>query len=331
MLNKLLNILLIPIILTSGVLSAYGATDYKIKDVGTLETYSSLPLAINSSGNILGYYYLDKEKQTKNFFLRDSNGTFHNIPSIDGNIKIDWKKLNDNGKVFGEGVISNNLKSLYIWDVDNGIVSCGELPGREIIAVNNKNQVLVQFNEEIRGNEVIIRPVIWENGRIIKLKGAPGNIGTESRKSFAYDLNNKGEVVGESYVITIYKNNEYVNRHAVKWVNGQPIDLHYSLPKIDFSCAKCINDAGDIIYLGNTTWYSINNGKFNAHQVVIDNPYTVLSHRSFTQLVQKDSGSIWMWVRKFVDVNDRGEVVAEAETIYGETHTILLTPPWVFD
>ena len=43
--------------------------------------------------------------------------------------------------------------------------------------------------------------------------------------------------------------------------------------------------------------------------------------------IKADPNSIWMYATKIISVNDNGEIIADGETIYGEKHAMLLTPP----
>lgn len=123
----------------------------------------------------------------------------------------------------------------------------GNLPGKEISAINNKGQVLIKSIVEQENGKTIRRPVIWHNGKITKLNGVEGNAGIPSEESYGLDMNNKGEVVGQSRAYLIFKNRIYEQLHAVKWTNGQVVDLHNKVPKSTSSNAIALNDAGDML------------------------------------------------------------------------------------
>jgi hypothetical protein len=121
---------------------------------------------------------------------------------------------------------------LYVWDQKNGVIKLGNLPGKEISAINDAGQVLIKSIEENENGKLIRRPIIWHNGTITKLNGLEGDLGIESEESYGFDMNNKGEVVGQSLVSLSYKNEIYKQIHAAMWdSNGEKIDLHKRIPK----------------------------------------------------------------------------------------------------
>jgi len=338
----------------------FSEVEYEIQDIGTLQTHSSEAIAINNEGQILGWYNLDGSPGGKHFFVRDRDGTFHEIENYKNWI-IDWKYLTDNGNAYGKFNDIGQFGALCVWDSQNGVSNLGNLPGKEISAINNSGQVLIKsvINEE--DGKSIIRPVIWQNGKTTKLKGLEGNLGIESNESYGFDINNKGEVVGQSVASIIYKNEIYKQTHAVKWSNGQVIDLHNKVPKALKTNAIAINDLGDILiyagetrdylpkYLawddGNVTVFSYDLNKLNNIGCVynVDYDYGVpvrdvrfsiqdrnvkdIFH-SYTIMVKlsNDSNSIWTDKLKLVALNDNNEMIVQGVTIYGENHAMLLTP-----
>jgi uncharacterized membrane protein len=171
------------------------AIEYDIQEIGTLQTRSSRAIAINNQGQILGEYNIDGTEQGRHVFVRARNGTFHeifedqsiiyeNIPNTSRDVKIDWRYLTDDGKAYGTLTLQNANPILFMWDQNNGIVKLGTMPGREVIAINNKAQVLISFviDTDNEGKQVV-NPVIWENGKTTKLKGLEGDLGIPSGDS----------------------------------------------------------------------------------------------------------------------------------------------------
>lgn len=337
--------------------------EYDIQDIGTLQTHSSQAIAINNQGQILGWYNIDGSQNGKHFFVRNKNGEFHEIPSktLDAGLAIDWQFLVDNGKVYGTFAVNQATTALCVWDHVNGFVKMGVLPGKDVVAINNAGQVLIKSIVENENGKSVRRPVIWENGKITKLHGLEGDIGIESEESYGFAMNNKGEVVGQSFVYLSYKNNIFKQIHAVKWVNGYPMDLHNKIPKSIKTYGIAINDLGEIlIYVGETkeylpkylirndggiTVFSYDLNKLNNLGCVYNNDYDygvpvkgsgfIIKDRNGKDLchdssikskIQKDSNSIWMTINKIIKVNDNGEIIAQGETIYGEQHSMLLVP-----
>lgn len=334
--------------------------DYDIQDIGTLQTHSSHAIVLNNQGQILGWYNVDGSKDGKHYFLREQDGTFYEIvenSSVYENIspqfysvRIDWRFLTDDGKAYGTFTLPNVNPVLFMWDKDYGLVKLGTLPGKEISAINNAGQVLIKSVVESENGKSIRRPIIWQNGKISKLKGLGGDLGIESEESYGLAMNNKGEVVGQSLVYLSYKNEIYEQVHAVKWTNGKAIDLHKNLPKTNASYAFTINDLGDFLIHGDMcgTYLSKKDGKtiaFNHNDLKMTNTnymYTTATHghsgvhdKNLNKLVDNsaiankifyDADSIWMNVIGIVSANDNGEVIVQGKTIYGEEHAMLLTP-----
>ncbi len=215
------------------------------------------------------------------------------------------------------------------------------------MAVNNSGQVLIKSVSEIRDGKPSTYPVIWDHGVITKLKGLEGDLGIESEESYGFDMNNKGEVVGQSLTSLVYKNNVYYQVHAVKWVDGQAIDLHKTVAKASKSHAFVINDNGDFIVedgaggryasdkegkVTTVTWMNdnvkMNNSRhmFNNRQVCNFNASYITNLVILNKTIASDKNSIWMRANRIVCVNDNKEIIAEGETIYGEKHAMLLTP-----
>lgn len=328
--------------------------EYEIQDIGTLQTRSSQAIALNNQGQILGWYNVDGTVNGKHLFVRNRDGSFHeifedpsivyeNIPQQHQSIKIDWRYLTDEGKAFGTLTLPNATPILFMWDKHNGMVKLGVLPGKEISAINNAGQVLIKCVESYNQNGKIIRqPVIWENGNITKLKGLEGNIGIESEESYGLDMNNHGDVVGQSVVYISYKNDIYKQVHAVKWINGDAFDLHTTVPKAESTSAATINDLGDVT-IG---YYLLRaDGKLIDHVFYLntkptDTKFFLIKNSASCAFLDRDGklvnlagmkafndhDCIWMMPKSSISMNDNGEVVSQGRTIFGEEHAMLLTP-----
>jgi uncharacterized membrane protein len=303
--------------------------DYEVHDIGTLQTNSSQVIALNNQGQILGWYNIDGTDNGTHFFVREKNGIFHELPSKipDSGLLINWKYLTNEGKAYGTFAVNINTISLCLWDQKNGVVKIGNLPGKEISAVNDAGQVLIKSVVDSENEKTIIRPVIWHNGSITKLRGLEGDVGLESEESYGFDMNNKGEVVGQSLVSLSYKNEIYKQVHAVKWTSEQTLDLHKIIPKTAQSYATAINDLGDILINHGHNEKMNNIGYVCSFERIKDkNNYAIVSLTDLNRTIKQDLNSIWLRVVKIISVNDNGEVIAQGETIYGEEHAMLLTP-----
>lgn len=328
MFKKLLAGLIVPLMAVSSFLSA--TIQYEVRDIDTLQTHSSEAIAMNNKGCIMGWYNIDGSKEGKRFFVRNTENVFHEIPerTPDAGLLIDWRFLTDTGKAYGIFSVNQSTTALCVWDESNGFVKLGIMPGKEVVSVNNAGKVLIKSVKESENGKSVTRPVVWSNGQVAKLKGLEGDLGIESEESCGFDINNKGEVVGQSLVSLIYKNNIYHQLHAVKWdKNGNPKDLHYTVPKCEKTSAKSINDNGDIVINMDASKNNIL-GDFvcSGNSICNKQNIGILTLTDINKSISNDYNSIWMKIVKFVSINDKREIIAEGQTIFGEKHAVLLVP-----
>lgn len=329
----------------SMLFAALGAEiNYDIQDIGTIQTCSSTAIDLNNNGQILGWYNIDGTNDGKYFFLRENDGSFYTLPAT-VSMNVNWRFLTEDGKVYGTNDGNKNFAVLFMWDKDNGAVKLGNLPGKEVMGVNSKGEVLIKSISEIQDGKSVTFPVTWHNGVVRKLGGLKGNLGIESEQSYGVSINNSGDVVGESLVNLIYKNNQYKKLpHVTLWKNGKAEDLHYSLPKSEESQALAINDRGDVLIniknqkfivkiggsytnVGSRPQKITNNGDSYCDILVLTETTTPLAYiGSLTEQVQANTKSPWASVTKIVKVNDKGEIIAQGKTIYGEDHAMILKP-----
>ncbi len=322
------------------------ALQYDIQDIGTLQTKTSEPIAINAKGQILGKYAVEGVKEGKHYFVRDRNGKFNQLPIKDYKTgwEINWRYLNDNGQAFGTFDGNANYSVLYMWDKPNGIVNLGNLPSKEIMAINNSRQVLLKSIVENEYGRSVKRPAIWIDGVVKTLRGLESEMGIESDESYGFDMNNKGDVVGQSISHRSYKNEIYDQVHAVKWTNGEVIDLHNQVPKNCTTKATLINDHGDTVVCDSlirvdgkktTPFYyegakKSNKKYFLNHDCLLDREVANLSSINVVSITNSqlasNYGSIWLKCNSIIGINDTGEIIALGTTIYNETHAMLLVP-----
>lgn len=317
---------------------------YEIQDIGTLQTHSSNAISINNQGQILGWYNINSSENEKHFFLRDKEGEFYELPSrtLEEGTSINWRFLTGNGKVYGTFSANQGMIALCEWDLNKGYIELGVMPGKDVVNVNNLEQVLIKSIQENENGNIITQPVIWQNGQITKLNGLIGDVGIQSQESFGHAINNNGDVVGQSETYIVYKNEIFKQVHAVMWANGEIIDLHKSIPKCSYTQATSINDLGDVIVNGflvnlkgervpqylNYCRVSDNNYFFSeAMEIIFDrNGQEILIQKDINKLLSNDHNSIWLNCSKIIGVNDKGEVIGRGTTIYGEQHALLLVP-----
>lgn len=339
MLKKICSLSVLSLIAISSFLCA----EYDIDDIGTLQTHSSQPIAINNQGQILGWYNIDGSATGKHFFVREKKGSFHELPLRENGVgwEINWRYLTNNGKAYGTFDGNANFSVLYAWDQKNGVVKLGNLPGKDIVKINDAGQVLIRSIKETEDGRTVIHPIIWKDGIITRLKGLEGDLGIEAEESYGYDMNNRGEVIGQSVAYLVYKNELYKEKHATKWVNGKAIDIHNKVTKRPESIATAINDLGEILIEGmmihedgklvnigrgihvkttDTKYLYYHSGVFDKFGKELISPGTIVGR------ISHDLNSIWMGCGEIICVNDIGEAIATGKTIYGEQHIMFLRP-----
>lgn len=356
MFRKICYSLMLAVTTVAGCLSA--EIKYEIQDIGTLQTRSSKAISINNQGQILGWYNIDGTEKGKHYFVRDKDGSFHEIvedqsivyedvPQQFRTMRVDWRFLTDDGRVYGTFNMNPDFPVLFMWDLNTGLVKLGKLPGK-VSTINNTGKVLIKSVANYDSGKEVRYPVIWDHGKITKLKGLEGNVGIESDESYGFDMNNKDEVVGQSLVYISYKNDLYRQVHATKWVNGKAIDLHAKLPKAISSCAYAINDCGEVCLNANrflnengelVFYYNgINNVKTTSKNYIYDldtggncgmfdkKGNKVIDNSAIANIMFYDTNSIWLNVIGIVGANDNAELIVQGKTIYGEEHAMFLTP-----
>lgn len=341
------------VFLLASTISLSAMDEYDIQDIGTIQTKESQAIALNNQGQIIGWYNIDGSTNGKHVFFRDNDGSFYELPqkTPDAGLAINWQYLTENGNSYGTFAVNQATTALCMWDKRNGFVKLGIIPGKEISAINNCGQVLIKSVVENENGTSVFHPVIWDNGKTTKLNGLQGNMGISSKETYGLDMNNRGDVVGQSRVTIVHKNNEYRTfTHAGLWKEGNSIDCHYKLPKSTDSYAIAINDFGDVIVAiksidASDTKYLLKNdgaliklssngadkvnnkGYTYFHSVVLNEKGEyVLNKNSMNDKLKYDLDSIWISISNITKVNDEGKIIAQGETIYGEKHAILLTP-----
>lgn len=321
---------------------ATAQVQYEIVELPTINTYTSAATAINSAGQILGWYNLDGTSHGKTWFLMDSDETTYELPPIHCDPKFTWKFLTDNGDVYGVGAAG----ILYRWSQEDGL-QCACIPAADIAQVSHSGQVLLNFEIDQAGGQRQWKALIWEPGCITGLPGCAGDLGRVASSVVVKDLNVDGEVVGSSTVDLVYKNRTYQQTHATRWCDGAAADLHYELPKCTYSEAVAINKGGDILikygdrcgtftqlvrsdgvqkHLGYGDWHLSNHNVYTSGCIRNLDLDLLLDLARWNDTLAENRSSLWLRIDRIVNVNGDGLVLAQGKTIYGESHALLMRP-----
>jgi probable HAF family extracellular repeat protein len=194
--------------------------------------------------------------------------------------------LNERGQVIGI-TRKHGLDYAAVWDKGR-IAVLGSLARRcrtdygqsDPVAINERGQIIGMSATDIRDDDgnCVEHAFLWQNGKMRDLGVLPEELHDTvyPPKSEAWDINEKGEVVGLSQ--TRRKNTEnpwpLAGHHAVLWRKGRIIDLaslgpnRYDL-RLD-SAAAAINERGAVVGYSYTGKSSFNHASLWQRGKVID-------------------------------------------------------------
>jgi probable HAF family extracellular repeat protein len=197
------------------------------------------------------------------------NGVIHELPTVGGDPDGVTQEINDNGQVVG------------------GSGTCAT------------------FNANFLYNLVPVHALLWENGKAIDLGNLGGKTG-QAGGNIAYDINNLGQVVGNSDLPgdTTF--------HAFLWTRKTKMRDLGTLSGDVASVSISINDAGSVI--GASLDASGNPRAFLWEKGVMSDLNTLIA------------GSSPLYLLTGCSINSRGEITGLGLTSTGEIHTYLATP-----
>src|SRR5215467_7216478 len=128
------------------------------------------------------------------------NGVPMRIPNLGGHTWNTPTAINNQGAVVGfslpAGQDGTRNFEAFLWTQAGGLVRIGKLPGdihSEALSVNENNQVVGLS----RGGPFVFRAFIWQNGVMSDLNSM--TVEGSQFLLFADDINNRGEISGESF------------------------------------------------------------------------------------------------------------------------------------
>jgi probable HAF family extracellular repeat protein len=326
---------------SAGVQSAW-----TIRSLGTLGV-DSQALAINDSGVVVGSSRLRRERLPAHAFLWQ-NGRMRDLGTLGRDLGSDLPNvssavaINDRGQVLGNSSVDQNspVSHAFVWQAGRMTAVTTVLgPDSYGQALNERGQVVGWSGDDFgygRG-----RAILWEQGRLRSLGALPGR-----EHSWAYDVNERGVVVGESYSVDERLEGEAVKARAFLWRAGKLTDLG-TLPGRPQSTARAINERGQVIGNAFTSggasraflWQSGRRtdlgaaGERESVAVAINDRGQVIGFRTLPS--GEIRGFVWQNGRR-VDlrglggretrpsaINNRGEVVGTSTTTGGAEHAVV--------
>jgi len=280
---------------------ALGATIAGVGGAGT----GGKAEAINNSGVMAGYSFTG----VGNAFHAtkwDANGNAIDLGTMGGN----WSEafdINNGGRVVGYSYNAGNTQMRpVVWSANGTPTDLGSLaggPGGKALAINDQGDAVgYAFLPYDKWGSVYDRAVIWRNGTVTEL----GTLGGD--ESFAYDINNLGQVVGSSQAAS--------RVGAFIWQNGVMTEIIGVGPSNFGSNAYGINDHGQVV--GESGMGGVGD---TSHAFIWENGVTVdLNNVSITAVANGQ------WVlRHAYEINTQGQIVGLG-TLNGVQTAFLLTP-----
>jgi probable HAF family extracellular repeat protein len=273
----------------------YGAG--KMTDIGTLGGTFSSADAVNSTGEVTGTSTLSGIAFAPTHAFLYHNGTMTDLGTLGGSCSFAYG-MNDFGEVVGQACTTSNQDAfLYSGGKMTDLGTLGNI-GSEAVGINNSHQV-VGTSEAANGSGS--HAVMWNsNGKITDL-GTLGGL-----ESSAYAINNAGQVVG-------YASPPTGSVHAFLYSGGKMINLGVFF---DSSVADAINSSGVVV---GTADVLLSNGNTEEHAFIYSNGKL----QDLNNLIPPDSG----WVlTSATGINDKGQIVCNADNGSGGLHAFLLNP-----
>jgi probable HAF family extracellular repeat protein len=209
---------------------------------GTTPTTFSSAFGINNAGTVTGgsgSYTpgLKLETYTQHPFAY-RNGDMRDLGAVNGTNHAIGRDINNRGQVVGEAgdVDVNDLRAFLY---SNGTMTdLGTLGGPRSYAqgINDRGQIVGWSNNDQGRSSG--RAFLYENGRMTDIGTLRGANDTPSTDAYAYDINNRGAIVGTSSV------GSGPNRHGFVYQDGAMRDL--GTLGIG-SGANAINERGQIV------------------------------------------------------------------------------------
>jgi probable HAF family extracellular repeat protein len=197
------------------------------------------------------------------------NGAIHKLPTFGGDPDGVAQQINDNGEVVG------------------GSGTCAT------------------FNVNFLYNLVPVHALLWEKGKVTDLGNLGGKTG-QAGGNIAYDINNQGQVVGNS---DLRGDKTF---HAFLWTRKTGMQDLGTLPGDVASFSISINDAGSAV--GGSLDAKFNPRAFLWEQGVM------------TDLNTRIAGHSPLYLLTGCSINSRGEITGLGMTGTGQIHTYLAIP-----
>jgi probable HAF family extracellular repeat protein len=250
------------------------------------------------------------------------DGAMIQLPTLGGNNGVAWA-INNRGELAGFAENSTpdpgcpapqvlHFKPA-VWEkgVVHQLRTFGGDPDGVAQQINDNGQVVggsgtcATFNTNFLYNLVPVHALLWEKGKATDLGNLGGKTG-QAGGNIAYDINNQGQVVGNSDL------EGDTTFHAFLWTKGTGMRDLGTVSGDVASVSISINDAGSVV--GASLDAKFNPRAFLWKKGVMTDLNTLIAGHSSLHLMTGCS------------INSRGEITGLGMTSAGEIHTYLATP-----
>lgn len=215
------------------------------------------PCAINNKGQIVGI--LGAYKGRSGFIIE--KGTIRKL-SVSKDMQAIPQDINDKGQIIIQSGSAESMRSFVLHNERQTELIADGFRKKLALRINNNGDIIGMLFKDDASAE---KAVLWKDEKVILLGSLRGNKGWAR----AYDINNKGQVVGGSEINKLLAREEYdltpmfpyVN-HPFIWEDGRMQDLNDLIPRNSrwtLNVAVAINDKGQIVGSG------VHNGKNHAY------------------------------------------------------------------
>ena len=334
------NFILFSVCICIGWTSVVFGIHFEVEDIGTLESDYSIAYDVNDHGQICGLYSLNGVQYA--FLYNSKDG----IQLIDAPESAIPKKINNCGQIIGQFKPDGTHEHAFLWDAEQGFVDLGTLGGSSSYAndLNDYGQVVGHASTD---NNVAIRAFVWENGYMTDLGAMSGDLGLIGNTSSAQGINNDGIIVGISTCVLVHKGKVVRNvQRSVIWKDKHIEDLQPNFKGQTSCVVSCTNTGYVFVQQESPQWpnrmcaVNLVTGDekiFNQCYDTVNDKLHMLTGNIFASeqdlhilnsdatSTLSDPSSIWTHVHA-KNMNNNGLIVGTGQTIYGETHAVIIRP-----
>ncbi|UCE62215.1 MAG: DUF3466 family protein [Phycisphaerales bacterium] len=213
--------------------------------IGALESgLNSWANAINGAGQVVGQSTTHRyDQSTARAFLWTKNGGMIDLGTLGGGVSGAFD-INDYGEVVGSSATETSTcdHAYFLADTESPMEDLGTLGGACSYAYALNNSGHVVGTSSISGT-TDYRAFLWTRSRGIT------NLGTLGWWSWAYDINDVGDIVGSAQTSP----DQVGSEHAVIWIEEEIFDLNDMIdPQSGWvlAAAVAINESGQIVGSG---------------------------------------------------------------------------------